>query len=281
MRFSARCVSSSATEDQALYSKVPAVVDAVEGGGGVGDAAGLVTKLRCVGVAERSSASGSNTYFFSTSCLRRARFGVGDLKSCGCRCVSSRRVLRRWALPSLKGSCSSSSPPSALPSPPVDEEVVGDVVRMRRSAATLMSAAMLMTIASPAMSPARDCVAGVLAGAPGYAKDGVEETSDMVVARVSWLALRLSLWLVAGVCGTSGEAARVSDMRARARGSEGLRTVAAALAVFFGGVHGCEGVVEGDGVRVLFFAVHGCEEVLGLVGSYIVLVREGECLLID
>lgn len=102
----------------------------------------------------------------------------------------------------------------------------------------------------------------------------------MVVARVSWLALRLSLWLVAGVCGTSGEAARVSDMRARARGSEGLRTVAAALAVFFGGVHGCEGVVEGDGVRVLFFGVHGCEEVLGLVGSYIVLVREGECLLI-
>ena len=105
----------------------------------------------------------------------------------------------------------------------------------------------------------------------------------MVVARVSWLALRLSLWLVAGVCGTSGEAARVSDVRARVGVSYGLcaRTVAAALAVFFGGVHGCEGVVEGDGVRVLFFGVHGCEEVLGLVGSYIVLVREGECLLID
>jgi cobalamin biosynthesis protein CobD/CbiB len=87
----------------------------------------------------------------------------------------------------------------------------------------------------------------------------------MVVARVSWLALRLSWWwaLVAGVGGLSGEAAGVSGCyyaRARAwdRVRDGVvaRTVAAALAVFFG-VHGCEGVAEGDGVEV-GVGVHGC-----------------------
>lgn len=41
--------------------------------------------------------------------------------------------------------------------------------------------------------------------------DGVEETPEKVVARVSSLAVRLSLpprWLVAGVGGTSGDAGR-------------------------------------------------------------------------
>lgn len=34
----------------------------------------------------------------------------------------------------------------------------------------------------------------------------MEETSEMVVARVSWLRVRLRRWLVAGVGGISGEA---------------------------------------------------------------------------
>lgn len=37
-------------------------------------------------------------------------------------------------------------------------------------------------------------------------RDGEDETSEMVVARVSWLKVRLRRWLVAGVGGMSGEA---------------------------------------------------------------------------
>ena len=49
----------------------------------------------------------------------------------------------------------------------------------------------------------------------------------------------------------------VSDVRARGRGVRRmLRTVAAALAFFFG-VHDLEGVVEGNEWR-MFVGVHGC-----------------------
>jgi hypothetical protein len=58
------------------------------------------------------------------------------------------------------------------------------------------------------------------------------------------------------------------------------RTVAAALAVFFGGVHGCEGVVEGDGVGVLVVGVHGCER-CWVLGVILYFSWEGECLLVD
>jgi hypothetical protein len=63
------------------------------------------------------------------------------------------------------------------------------------------------------------------------------------------------------------------------------RTVAAALAVFFGGVHGCEGEVEGDGVGVLVVGVHGVGGYLRGVGcwglSYIFRGRESVCSLTD
>lgn len=41
-------------------------------------------------------------------------------------------------------------------------------------------------------------------------RDGDEETTETVVATVSLLAERLSLWLVAGVGGISGDATAVS-----------------------------------------------------------------------